>query len=472
MRRWALVAALVVFAAPAAAANPLRDLIPKPLEVRLGHGSVALGDVVAGPGTAGLAKYAASVLGLHVGTTPGVLLSLGGDSSLGSEGYALSVTRARVGITAPRPAGIFYGIQTLRQLVSAGRVPIGEVRDRPRYAWRGAMLDVARHFFGVRDVERFVDLMAAYKLNRLHLHLTDDQGWRIAIAGWPRLTSHGGSTAVGGGRGGWYTQADYRRIVAYAQARFVTVVPEIDMPGHVGSALSSYGGLSCDGVAPPLETRLSPAFSSLCTTKASTYAFVADVLRQVAALTPGPWLHIGGDEAQATKGADYARFVERVQAIVSGLGKHLVGWEEVAKTKLAPGSVVQHWHDNSLLSAARRQGAGVIQSPADKAYMDMKYDASTKLGLSWAGYTSVRDAYEWDPGQALGVEAPLWSETLRTFADVEYMAFPRLLGYAELAWSPATGRSWREYRLRLAAQGPRLAALGVNFYRSPEVPWP
>lgn len=342
------------------------------------------------------------------------------------------------------------------------------------------MLDVARHFFGVDDVKRYIDLMAYYKLNRFHMHLSDDQGWRLMIDSWPDLATYGGSTAVGDGPGGYYTQAEYADIVAYAQSRYIVVVPEIDMPGHTNAALTSYAELNCDGQAPPLYTGTEVGFSSLCIDKEITFAFVGDVIREITALTPGPYVHIGGDEAHSTSAEDYLRFIERVQRIVQENGKQMVGWGEIARSELLPTSVVQHWHGD-FAQMAVQQGAKVIMSPASKAYLDMKYDVSTPLGLNWAGYISVQDAYTWDPatqvdgvseGDVLGVEAPLWSETLETMADVEYMTFPRLPGYAEIGWSPASGRSWDEYRLRLAAHGPRLAALGVNFYRSPSVPWP
>src|SRR5262249_8209433 len=304
----------------------------------------------------------------------------------GRGGALLGVTPPSVRGAAHPPAGLFYGVQTLRQLLPANgprRIPAVSIRDRPRFGWRGAMLDVARHFRSVHDVKRFVDLMALYKLNRLHFHLSDDQGWRIAIDKWPRLATHGrsaagGSTAVGGGKGGWYTQAQYEDIVRYAAARYVTVVPEIDMPGHVHAALSSYPKLSCDGKPSPLYTGIDVGFSSLCIDKELTYDFVSDVVGELARLTPGPWIHIGGDEAMATKPADYVRFVQRVEKIVGSYGKHMLGWEEIGRAKLDPGTVVQHWNiDQSKVAlsvAAVKQGAKVIMSPADHAYLDMKYD--------------------------------------------------------------------------------------------------
>jgi hexosaminidase len=437
--------------------------------------------------------YALPVLTTPKASSPGdvILTATESDAALGEEGYELTVTPDYVKIAAPCPAGVFWGVQTLRQLFPPAverperqpgpwLIPAGLVRDRPRFAWRGFMLDVARHFFGVDEVKRLIDLLAAYKLNRLHLHLTDDQGWRLEIRSWPRLAEVGGSTAVGGGPGGFYTQPQFAAIVAYAQERHVTVVPEIDMPGHTGAALASYAELNGDGLAPPLYTGTDVGHTSLCAGKEITYRFVDDVMREVAALTPGPYLHIGGDEAFHTDPDDYRTFVERVQTIVHSHGKLLVGTEEIAQARLLPTSAVLHWM-SGLASQAVPQGVKVIMGPATRAYLDMKYDASTPLGLEWAGHVEVPDAYNWDPAtqlpgvgesDVLGVEALLWSETVCSRVDVETMTLPRLLGIAEIGWSPREGRNWEEYRLRLAAHGPRLDAMGRRYYRSPAVPWP
>ena len=436
--------------------------------------------------------YALPVLAANAAPPAGqiYLTTVGSDLALGDEGYQLTIAPDGVRIAAAGPAGLFYGVQTLRQLLppsieqstkQAGQwtLPTGTIRDTPRFEWRGAMLDVARHFFGVADVKRYIDLLAFYKLNRLHLHLSDDQGWRIAINAWPNLATYGGSTEVGGGAGGYYTQEEYADIVAYAQQRYIMIIPEIDLPGHTNAALASYAELNCDDVAPPLYTGIEVGFSSLCPDKAITYTFVDDVIRELAALTPGPYLHIGGDEAVATQPDDYVRFIERFQAIVQSHGKRMIGWEEASRTTLLPSSVVQFWH-NPLVGQAVRQGAKVIMSPASRTYLDMKYDSSSPLGQNWAGYVDMQTSYAWDPAtlvpdvpedDILGVEAPIWSETLETMRDVEYMAFPRLLSCAEIGWSPMSGRSWDEYRLRLGTHGPRLAALGVNFYRAETIPW-
>jgi hexosaminidase len=479
-----------------------RNVIPKPVRVVPGTSGFALMPttrVLVGPASSELLRvgdYLAERLREEAGIEPPVVSAAGqrlegtillttrvGMPAAGPEGYELTVRRDRITLAANRPEGVFRGVQTLRQLLPAGTrapvVPTGRIADQPRFPWRGVMLDVARHFFGVADVKRLIDLAALYKLNRLHLHLSDDQGWRIAIDSWPRLSTHGGRTAVGGGKGGYYTQEQYAEIVRYAASRYVVVVPEIDMPGHVNAALSAYPELTCDGVSPPPYTGIGVGFSSLCIGKPATERFVDDVVREVAALTPGQYLHIGGDEAKSTTREDYLAFVDLAQRIVRSHGKRTVGWGEIASVQLARTTIVQHWHRDAAADAVR-SGAKLIMSPAEHAYLDMKYSRSTKLGLSWAGYTSVRDAYEWDPVGALdgvaedavlGVEAPLWSETLESMTDVEYMAFPRLIGHAEIGWSPRRGRSWSEYRRRLAAQRPRLDALGVRFFRTREIPW-
>ncbi|HBX70674.1 MAG TPA: hypothetical protein DEH25_15165 [Chloroflexi bacterium] len=342
------------------------------------------------------------------------------------------------------------------------------------------MLDVARHFFGVADLKKYIDLLAAYKINVLHLHLTDDQGWRIEIKSWPNLTAHGGQTAINGDPGGFYTQEQYAEIVAYAQSRYITIVPEIDLPGHTNAALASYPELNCDGQAPELYTGSEVGFSSLCIHKELTYQFLEDVLRELAAMTPGPYLHIGGDEAHSTPKDDYINFIERLAPLVAESGKRMMGWEEIVQCHLPANSVMQYWTDVRHAEMAVEKSVQMIVCPAKRAYLDMKYDDATPLGLSWAGTVSVEQAYTWDPvtevrglaeSAIVGVEAPLWSETLRTLADVEFMTFPRLPGIAEIGWSAAEGRGWEEYQGRLAAQGPRWEARGVNFYRAPEIPW-
>lgn len=420
-----------------------------------------------------------------------IVLAIDERLSPSREAYRLEVTPLGARLTATSPAGLFHGVQTLRQILppflehDAARprpivIPATTISDQPRFAWRGAMLDVARHFFNVSEVKRYIDLLALHKMNRLHLHLSDDQGWRIQIKSWPNLTALGSSGEVGGTVGGFYTQDDYQEIVAYAQDRFVDVVPEIDMPGHTNAALASYAELNCDGKAPPPYSDIKVGFSSLCVDNERTYAFIEDVVREIAALTPGEYLHIGGDEVKTLTEAQYAKFIVRTGEIVRRAGKQMVGWDEIAAVDLQPAPVVQHWRPGAVLKGAASRGSRFIMSPANRAYLDMQYDTTTVLGLYWAGRIEVRDSYSWDPAKELagvgesailGVEAPLWTETLSNMREVESMAFPRLAAIAEIGWSPQAQRNWEDFRLRLGGQGPRWLALGLNFYRSPQIPW-
>jgi hexosaminidase len=422
-----------------------------------------------------------SSITLHLDATRG---------DLRTEGYQLDATSHGIRIVAAQPAGLFYGVQTMRQLFPVSIehqgsyqrrlvMPAAHVVDTPRYEWRGSMLDVARHFLPATDVKRFVDLLALYKINRLHLHLADDQGFRIEIKSWPKLTAVGGQTQIGGGRGGFYTQAEYADIVAYARSRYITVVPEIDMPGHSNAALVSYPELRCNRTAPEPFTSVGGPPNTLCTSRDSVYQYVTDIVREILNAAPVPYFHIGGDEVQGLSKTDDHAFIERVQTIVNGLGVRMIGWGEIAPANVLPTNIVQHWTKDSTFLHAQR-GGKVISSPGPHFYLDMKYDSATTLGLRWAGLIDLRKAYDWDPvtenpgvgaSSILGLEAPLWAETLITRQDYEYMAFPRITALAELAWSSPGQIGWEGYRRRIGAHGARLAALGVNFARVPGIPW-
>ena len=435
---------------------------------------------------------------LNVKTTfnePGngsILLTLSGVGGNSREGsYELVITKKQIRLSARTHEGLFYGVQTLRQLFPAAiematpqdgpwKIATGTINDYPEYSYRGAMLDVARHFFSVDDVRRFIDFLAYYKMNMLHLHLSDDQGWRIEIKSWTKLTEHGGSTQVGGGKGGFYTQEQYSAIVDYANECYITIVPEIDMPGHTNAALASYPELNCNGKAPDLYTGTEVGFSSLCTKMEITYTFIDDVVREISALTPGPFFHIGGDESHATKVEDYIPFINRVQEIVAKYGKRVVGWDEIALATLKPNSVAQCWASEENALKAVAQGAKILMSPAKKTYIDMQYDKTTPIGLHWAAYIEVDDNYNWDPAtyipgvtkeNIIGIEAPMWTETITKLDDIEYMMFPRLPGVAEIGWTPASQRNWDEYKFRLAQHAGFFEEMGINYYKSPRVPW-
>ncbi|MET0854100.1 MAG: family 20 glycosylhydrolase [Microterricola sp.] len=445
--------------------------------------------------------------GIHLTIDPG---------SAAPDGYTLLSGAEGITITAASAAGLFHGVQTLRQLFPAEieapldgadtgvagvdwTVPAALISDAPRFAYRGAMLDVARNVFSVADVMRYIDAIALLKLNHLHLHLSDDQGWRLQIDSWPRLTEIGGSTSVLGG-GGFFTKADYAEIVAYAAGRFVTIVPEIDLPGHTNAALASYAELNIGGVATSTYRGTEVGISTVDTTAEATWRFVDDVVRELAEMTPGPYLHLGGDESLTLSAEDFSRFVARASRVGAASGKTVIGWHEMGQSgELAPGTVGQYWdylvpradaaaHTLSFVE----QGGSVILSPADVSYLDIHYPDSDRLGQDWAdGPTSVEQAYSWDPSaivpglpeeSVLGVEAAIWTETMRGMGDVEFMAFPRIVAVAEIAWSPAPAgtptaapdaaeRSFAEFSPRLTAFAKRLDALGIRYHRTAELAW-
>ena len=493
-------------------------VIPKPISATatgktfLINQNTTIGMDSASADLRGVADYLAETLNTVTGLSiklasdqddAAIHLSLqSGSSDLGDEGYELQIDEKQVKITANKPAGIFYGVQTLRQIIAdkddnASRneweVATGTITDRPEYAWRGSMLDVARHFFAVEDVKRYIDLLSLYKINTLHLHLSDDQGWRIEIKSWPNLTAIGGQSQVGGGKGGFYTQEQYKDIVAYAQSRFITIVPEIDLPGHTNAALVSYPDELLPGPPIKVEAGEKPrpvagqphygtevGFSTLTLKKESTFKFVEDVIREISEITPGPYFHVGGDEAAVTPKADYITFVNRFKEIVNANGKIMIGWEEIAQADLDSTTIAQFWHSRDYAKMAAEKGARIIFSPSTKVYLDMQYDSTSRIGLHWAAYIEVDSSYQWDPAtlvpgigreSILGVEAPLWTETVVTMDDIEYLVFPRLPGVAEIGWTPASARNWNEYRDRLANHAKPWKAMGIDFYRSPRINW-
>ena len=428
-------------------------------------------------------------LPVSAGEDGDIVLLVDATLDLPAEGYRIDVDDTCVRIAAADAAGVYYGTQTLRQLLPSAifyastltggwDIPGVHVEDAPRFGWRGFMFDVARHFFDRAEVERQIDLMALHKLNRLHLHLTDDQGWRIEIQSWPLLTAIGGSTEVGGGDGGYYTQEDYAAIVTYAAARHIVVVPEIDFPGHSNAALASYGELNADGVPLDLYTGSGVISTPLWLEGVATWDFVEDVWGEVAAITPGGWVHVGADEAIDTDPDDYAVFVPWLQGVVGDAGKTMVGWDEIGDVELAPPFLNQLWFDPSRTVVSVDQGGTMIASPAEHTYLDMVHDTDATFGQTWAGPTSVEDAYDWDPviagvdeADVEGVEAALWTELIDSNAKLDFMVWPRLVAIAEVAWTADDARDWEDFRGRLGAHGERLSALGVGYYASPEVDW-
>ncbi|MGM0385152.1 MAG: family 20 glycosylhydrolase [Actinomycetota bacterium] len=400
------------------------------------------------------------------------------------EAYRLSIAPDRVTIVATAPAGLLAAAATLGQVLDGAGplVPCLDIADAPRFAWRGLSLDVARRFFPVEDLELVVDLLADLRMNVLHLHLTDDQGWRIEVPGWPELTGLSSSGGCGGGPGGFYTAADLARVTETAHRRGVVVVPEIDVPGHVNAALHAVPGLNPDGVVPREHTGTEVGFSRLHSSAPATGPFLRDVLGFVAGLAADR-VHIGGDEPPEMPAAEYADLVRTAAAHVVAAGRSVVAWQEAASAGLPPGSVLQWWDERAPVDdvvAAVRGGARLLLSPASAVYLDVTYSADFPLGLEWAGETELRDSHDWDvlgvvPGvgeeHIMGIEACLFSETLRTRDDLTTMLLPRLAAVAEAAWAAAEQRDWNDFARRMPSCGRRWTAQGLAWHRSPGVEW-
>jgi hexosaminidase len=476
---------------------PALGLVPIPMSVDVGDGALEV-DADASIAWTGGGESEAELLAAALRASTGfalpvvegdgtVRLVLDPSLDVPLEGYELDVGESGVTITAPDSAGLFWGTQTLRELLPpstlgpaetdvAPTIPFVHIEDAPRFEWRGFMIDVARHFFPVGDLERLIDLMALHKLNRLHVHLTDDQGWRIEISSWPDLTAIGGSTEVGGGPGGFYTQAEWQALAAYGAARHITLVPEIDFPGHSHAALASYGELNEDGVPLELYTGADVITTPLWLDGEITYKFVEDVWTEVAAIAPGPWVHIGGDEAIDATPEEYAAFLTWLQGVIVAQGKTAIGWDEIGSVDLDAPYFAQYWWHPALAADAASDGATIISSPPEHAYLEMVQSEDATYGDDWAGIVTTQDAYVWDPVplgvddiDLAGVEAALWTEWIDTVAKMDFMTWPRLCAIAEVGWT--ADRDWTSFRERMPLHGERLDALGVDYYATPEIAW-
>ncbi len=435
-----------------------------------------------------LKEYLAKGLGYEISgksKNNSIIFSLD-TAMVGIESYRITIDKESLLIESQSDLGAFYAVQTLQQLLPPSfengtfgnekvKFDLLYIEDSPRYEYRGFMLDVARHFFNVDEVKHVIDLISAYKINKLHLHLTDDQGWRIEIKSWPKLTEIGSKSSVNNEKDGFYTQEEYLEIQAYALKKHITIIPEIDMPGHINAALVSYPELNCDNKARKPYSGIKVGFSTLCMKKDTIYQFVDDVIRELSRMTSGNYIHIGGDESRETEEDDYISFINKTREIVKPYGKEPIGWDEIVDADIESNAIVQFWGKVKNVKLASEKGAKIIMSPSDKIYLDIKYNDSTKLGLTWAGLNDVKDAYSWKPDSLiegvggdniLGVEAPLWTETIVTRDDLEYMVFPRLIGVAEIAWSKEENRNWKNYKERLTKHKLRLDNLNINYYKS------
>ncbi len=507
-------------------------LVPEPVELASpGEGYLLTPDtVVACDGeareVAGLLREYLAVTGLplpvRVDDRPGgIELRLAGAAGSGGgegqEGYQLTSGPEGVRIEAGTPAGLRHGVQTLRQLLppevfgttpAAGvtwAVPGVRVVDQPRFAWRGSHLDVGRHFMPLDFLHRYVELLAQHKLNRLHLHLTEDQGWRFEVKRYPRLTKVGAWRAEsdrglagtgdydGTPHGGWYSQDELRELAAFADRRGVVIVPEVDLPGHVTAALAAYPELGVDG-QPHEVARDWGIFTSVLNIEESTMAFVEQVLEELLDVFPSPFIHIGGDECPTTEWEGDPRVDERMRELgiddASGIqpwfttrmcafllerGRRPVVWDEAATPALDPRAVVMAWRGSDRGADAVARGWDVVMAPQERTYFDWYADDSPGQPVAQPWVTTVRQVVEWDPdveavdgsdgphGRVLGTQGQLWTEFMPTPQRVEEMAFPRLSALAERAWSPAPGEgAWEDFAVRLAVHQGRLDAQGVH----------
>ncbi len=437
------------------------------------------------------------------------------------EGYRLVVDKGGVQITAASGAGLFYGSQTLLQLLppratAAVRVPYVRISDEPAFQWRGAMLDVCRHFFSVEFVKKYIDFLAAYKLNTFHWHLTDDQGWRIEIKKYPKLTQVSAfrkQTLIGAQQlfktpadfkydatpyGGFYTQAQIKEVVAYAQKRYITIVPEIEMPGHSVSVLAAYPELACKPGPYETWTMWGVNEDIVCPSE-PTIRFFEDVLAEVTTLFPGKYVHIGGDEAPKTRWKESAAVqeimkregftdVEKVQGwfnrqiedFLTSKGKKLIGWDEILEGGIGPSATVMSWRGEKGGIEAAKLGHDVVMTPTTNLYLDYGQNPqphSPYEPLMIGGYLPLAKVYSYNPLPAeltaeqkkhiLGVGANMWTEYITTPEKAEYMLFPRMLAAAEVAWVPAARRNYADFLPRMGQQFARLDAHKIN-YRVPE----
>lgn len=543
-------AALVFAQAPNANSDPNQgpdpsqgiSIIPQPLSIEKGEGEfkiTAETKIIVTPGNAGL-KLLAGMLadrlkqlsgleipvseheividkingtGIDWAKNAFVLIVLPKEDSLGREGYSLAVEPGLALLTANDGHGIFYGLQTIYQLLppdphaaeGALSIPAVKITDKPRYAWRGMMLDVGRYFYPVSFIKKFLDYLAMHKMNTFHWHLTEDHGWRIEIKKYPLLTEKSawrdGTQMNPGGQidpnlhGGYYTQDEVREIVAYAQERYITVVPEIEMPGHSLSALIAYPELSCSGGPFEMPVKWGIQKDIYCAGNEKTFKFLEDVLSEVADLFPGPIIHIGGDEApkdrweacskcQARIKAEGLKdehelqsyFITRIEKFLETKNKRIIGWDEILEGGLAPNAAVMSWRGIEGGIAAAKQHHNVVMTPTSHLYFDYYQGDPTLEPFAIGGLTTLQEVYAYEPTPEeltaeeakyiLGVQGNIWSEYIHSPEKVEYMGFPRAAALAEIAWTQPGLKDWENFKRKMESQYERYAGAGINYSSS------
>jgi hexosaminidase len=519
-------AAVLAMAPGAFAAAPVLTLTPAPAQARLEQGAFALtaktrifvakGDVEAQVVAGQLSDMLLKARGLKLAVVEGapavgeaaIVLARGAASSDKAEAYALRVAPAGVSITAAKRAGLFYGAVSVWQLAvqdetkGAANLPAVSIDDAPRFAWRGFMLDSARHFQSVDTIKSILDAMAAHKLNVLHWHLVDDQGWRLEIKTYPKLTSEASWRVPAGAAGkdprtgkpirygGFYTQDQVRDLVAYAAARGITIVPEIEMPGHALAPLVAYPQFGMNPNPPRGSMGDWGVFPYLYRPSDETFAFLDAVLDEVMDLFPSPYIHVGGDEAvkdqwkaspevqaqiQALGVKDehglQSWFIQRVEKHINGRGRRMIGWDEILEGGLAPNATVMSWRGVEGAVAAASQGHDAVLAPDSTLYMDRRQSVSADEPPGRIKIISLKDVYDFDAAPAalteaqrahiLGLQANSFTEHMRTDERLATMTFPRLIAVAENGWTPASRHDWKSFVARLPAESARLDVLGV-----------
>jgi hexosaminidase len=531
---------------PAASEPPPRyPVVPWPAKLEPAEGSFPLRPetriVLSDPASAELREIATLLQeysGLATGVRPAldqrsstaegaISLLLAPGAGMGPEAYELTVAPERVTVRAATPRGVFYGVQTLRQLLPRGpgveaAIPAVAIADAPRFRYRGLHLDVGRHMFPVEFIKRYIDLLASYKLNTFHWHLTEDQGWRIEIKRYPRLTEIGAiraQTVVGHARtrpqrfdgkpyGGFYTQEQVREVVEHARRRQVTVIPEIEMPGHALAALAAYPELAC--TPGPFEAAQTwGIFEDIFCPKEETFEFLQNVLLEVMELFPGEYIHVGGDEAPKKRWEEsplaqevirregladehelQSWFIRRIETFLNAHGRKLIGWDEIVEGGLSPTATVMYWRDQRDAGVgvkldedparlATRQGNDVIMTPNQTFYFDYyQIDPTQREGqpLAIGRLTTLEEVYGYDPipadlspaqaAHVIGAQANVWTEYMKTSDHVEYMVYPRALALAEVVWSPKEARDWPGFLARARVNVKLLDELDVR-YRMP-----
>ena len=444
-----------------------------------------------------------------------IFISLNKKSGIKPEGYLMDVSGSGVSIEASTPAGLFYAVQSLIQLMPAEemrmdkiKVPYVSVEDYPRFEWRGLHLDVCRHFMPKEFVLKYIDYMAMHKLNTFHFHLTEDQGWRIEIKRYPRLTEIGskrketimgrGNEAVklydGKPHGGFYTQEDIKEIVAYAENRYVTVVPEIEMPGHALAALAAYPELGCTGGPYEVATKWGVFKEVMCAGKEGTFEFLQNVMDEVLALFPSKFIHIGGDECpkeswkecpdcqQRIKELDLkdehelqSWFITRMEKYLNAKGRDIIGWDEILEGGLAPNAAVMSWRGETGGIAAAKERHKVVMSPGTHCYLDHFQGPKETQPLAIGGFTPLEKIYSYEPVPAelsaeeakyiMGAQGNVWTEFMPNPAHVEYMVYPRAAALAEVVWSPKESRDYKNFKERMEKMVLRYYSYGINFCR-------